>query len=637
MALLAWALGGTSAACAEDKPRARRVANYTIHAAYDDVAHKITADETIVWRNTTKASAHDLYFHLYFNAFANSESSFIQETGSAWKDFVGRHEDPWGYIDVARVSVRGVDLTSQLTFVQPDDDNVDDRTVARLPLPWPILPGEDATIEVEFVSKLPWVAARSGHAGPFAMVAQWFPKLGVFEGGRWNCHQYHLATEFFSDFGVYDVTLTVPRDDVVGATGVLTEERDNGNGSKTLRFVAEDVHDFAWAADARFQVVEREIEGVAVRLLMQPLHRDQAERHLTAVESALRRYRQWFAPYPYRQLTVVDPGPRAGGAGGMEYPMLITVGTTWWMPKGLRIPELTAIHEFGHQYWYGIVANNEFEEAWLDEGINSYVELGIVDQEMGSTVLDIFGLSSGPLPFMRASYLRNAQRDPVVRSGWEYLDRGSYSAISYSKTALVLETLDRYLGENSVKKALAAYFERWQYRHPRGSDFFAALKASSGQDLDWYIEQTFHGTEVLDYAVTKVSSEETSGFAGYPFTGQRVGELAPAAESETVQYRSEVVVERLGGIRMPVELQVAFDDGTSATESWDGRERWKRFEYSGPQRVEWALVDPHQRLVLDVNFLNNSRMRAAATRGVVRVVGRWAFWFQNLLYFVTGL
>ncbi len=637
MALVAWALGSTTAAGADEPPRARRVANYTIHAAYDDATHKVSADETITWHNTTKASANDLYFHLYLNAFANSESSFLREMGSERKDFVERHAEPWGYVDVAKVRVRGVDLTSQLTFVQPDDDNVDDHTVARLPLPWPISPGEEATIEVEFVSKLPPVAARAGYAGPFAMVAQWFPKLGVFEGGRWNCHQYHLTTEFFADFGVYDVTLTLPHDDVVGATGVLTETHENGDGSKTLRFVAEDVHDFAWAADARFQVVEREIEGVEVRLLLQPLHRGQAERHLAALASALGRYRKWFGPYPYRQLTVIDPGPRAGGAGGMEYPMLITVGTTWWMPKGLRIPELTAIHEFGHQYWYGIVANNEFEEAWLDEGINSFVESSIVEAEMGSTVLDLFGLRSGLLPIMRASYLRSTQQDPVARSGWKYLDRDSYAAISYSKTALALETLDRYLGENAVKKALATYFERWQYRHPHGSDFFAALKDSSGQDLDWYIDQTFRGTEVLDYAVTKVTSEETSSFTGYPFTGQRVGELAQTTTPESVQFRSEVVVERLGGIEMPVEVQVVFDDGSSVMEKWDGRERWKRFEYTGPQRVEWALVDPNQRLVLDVNFLNNSRMRAAATRGVVRVVGRWTFWFQNLLYFATGL
>ena len=163
------------------------------------------------------------------------------------------------------------------------------------------------------------------------------------------------------------------------------------------------------------------------------------------------------------------------------------------------------------------------------------------------------------------------------------------------------------------------------------------MKDSSGQDLDWYIDQTFRGTEVLDYAVTKVTSEETSSFTGYPFTGQRVGELAQTTTPESVQFRSEVVVERLGGIEMPVEVQVVFDDGSSVMEKWDGRERWKRFECTGPQRVVWALVDPNQRLVLDVNFLNNSRMRAAATRGVVRVVGRWTFWFQNLLYFATGL
>jgi len=623
---------------AEATVRAARVASYTIHATYDAAVHTVTGRETILWRNTTKVSAHEIQLHLYLNAFANNESSFIRESFVDWRRFVDRHPNPWGYIDIAEIRVGGVELTPQLTFIHPDDDNVGDRTVARLPLPSPILPGEETAIDVEFVAKLPRAVARTGHAGPYAMVAQWFPKIGVFEAGRWNCHQYHATTEFFSTFGTYDVTLTVPATSVVGATGILSAEQDNHDGSKTLRFVAEDVHDFAWAVDPRFHVVERVVEDVPIRLLIQPNHDRQVERHLQAAAATLRSYREWFGPYPYPQLTLVDPGPGAMATGGMEYPMLITVGTAWWLPAGLRMPEATTVHEIGHQYWYGMVANNEVEDAWLDEGINSFVEAHVFDEELGSNVVDLFGFKAGWQPLMRARYLMNAQRDPIVRAAWRFLDDDSYGAISYSKTALALETLDRYLGDNAVRVALAAYFRRWQFKHPRGKDFFASLKESSGQDLSWFVDQVFHGTEVVDYTVTRVSSKKERGFGGYRFAAQRIGEQAePEEMNADVPYRSEVVVERLGGVKMPVEILVVFDDGTSATEKWDGQDRWKRFEYSGPQRVEWAMVDPNQILVLDVNYLNNSRMRSAATRGVVRLVGRWTFWFQNLLQLVTGL
>ncbi len=621
---------------AGETPRAQRAVGYTIDATYDEIQHSIRGRETIVWRNLTKRAASDLQLHLYLNAFANSESSFLRAAGTRWQDFLDRHPRPWGYAEIEELRVDGVDLTNQITFLHPDDDNPADRTVARVPLPSRILPGEEAKIDIEFVTQLPRAAVRSGHAGPFAMAAQWFPKLGVFQAGAWNCHQYQLTTEFFAEFGSYDVSLTLAGNAIVGATGVLQNERQNSDGSKTLRFYAEDVHDFAWAVDSRFLVIERMVEGVPVRLLLQPQHEQQAERHLEAVAAALRRYQKWFARYPYPQLTLIDPAPGAWGVGGMEYPMLITTGTTWWMPRGLRIPEHVIVHELGHQYWYAVVANNEFEDAWLDEGINSFVEAQLAE-DAGLPYLDVFGLKSGMLPLLRFRYLTAARHDPIQNAAWSYLDSDSYTAISYAKTALALETLDRQLGANAVRKALAAYFQAWQFKHPRPQDFFASLERSVGQDLGWFLEPVFRGTDVLDYAVTRVSSEEIGSFAGYRFSGQRVGELSAPAPSDTLQYRNEVVIERLGGVQIPIDVQIGFDDGTVSNQRWDGRSRWKRFEFSGPQRVEWAVVDPQQALVLDINFLNNSRTRATATRGVVRLVGRWAFWFQNLLLFLTAL
>jgi hypothetical protein len=615
-----------------------RIANYSIAARYDAQAHTITAQERLTWHNTAPDVAPDLYFHLYLNAFANDRSSFVRAAGEQWVEWLRLHPHGWGYITIKSIRIGGSELRPALQFVHPDDDNIDDRTVVRLPLDTPVPAGGTVEVDIDFVAQLPRVAARTGYAGPFTFAGQWFPKIGVYEDGAWNCHQYHLTTEFFADFGVYDVTLTVPRDGVVGATGTLRDEHDNGDGTKTLHFVAEDVHDFAWTIDPRFQAVTAEVDGTTVRLLIQPQHVRQIARHLDAAKAALTRYRTWIGAYPYPQLTIVDPGPGALGAGGMEYPTLITVGTTWWMPPGLRLPELVTVHEFGHQYWYGMVASNEFEEAWLDEGVNSYLEGRIMDEAFGpASYVDLFGVHLDSVPLQRLRYLADAQHDPMVRQAWRFVDRASYSAISYSKTALVLDTLDGYLGKQTLRSALAAYCARWRFRHPRGGDFLAAINEAAGQDLTWYFDQVISGTGVLDYAVTRVDVEAAQGFAGHPVTITEVGDALPLEPAEPRRYHSEVVVERLGSVRMPVDVQVVFEDGTTAAEHWDGRDRWKRFEYTGAQRVEWAVVDPKATMPLDIDRLNNSRMREGGTRGIVRLTARWGFWFQNLIYFLTGL
>jgi len=236
----------------------------------------------------------------------------------------------------------------------------------------------------------------------------------------------------------------------------------------------------------------------------------------------------------------------------------------------------------------------------------------------------------------RMGYVAAARHDPLVRKAWEFLDSRSYGAIAYSKAALVLETLDGILGGDTLEQGLAAYYAQWRFRHPTTRDLLAALSAAAGQSLDWFFAQVVEGSEVLDYAVSRVRTEDVPPFAGHQLAASAAGEPIRAAASDRPTYRSEVVVERLGAVRVPVSMRVVFDDGTSAIEQWDGQGAWKHFEYTGPQRVDWAMVDPDGLVPLDVNRLNNSRMRAPATRGVARLAGRWGFWFENLVYVLTG-
>ena len=329
---------------------------------------------------------------MYWNAWRNTGSTWLRErlAGAPPRDVQRRTEADWGWSDIRSIRlVEGgatpfVDVTARARYIAPDDGNADDRTLLELPLPVEIVPGQTVALEIDWQAKVPRTFARTGRIDDFFFIAQWFPKVGVLEADGWRARQFHAGTEFFADYGVYDVRLRVPSGWIVGATGREREQRDNGDGTTTHHFVQEDVHDFTWTTGAR--LIERKarfehpgLPPVDMRLLLQPEHAAQAERHFAATRAALRYYGEWYGPYPYGHVTVVDPAWQSG-AGGMEYPTLFTAGTRWWAPEGVTQPEGVTVHEAGHQFWYGIVGNNEFDYAWLDEGLNTFSTARVIEQ-----------------------------------------------------------------------------------------------------------------------------------------------------------------------------------------------------------------------------------------------------------------
>ena len=292
--------------------------------------------------------------------------------------------EDWSSIDVLQLAIAnrdgtaGLDLLPGFTFVQPDDGNPRDRTLAAVALPAAVAPGEEIALRVRWKAHVPRTFARTGAIGNYYFIAQWFPKVAVFEDDRWIAHQFHANTEFFSDYGRYDVRMTVPRrlDRRRHRTGA--RRTDNADGTTTHRYVQDDVHDFAWTTSPSY-VEHRQtfshasLPSVEMRLLLQPEHAGQEDRHFAATAAALRYYGEWYGPYPYGHITIVDPAYQSG-AGGMEYPTLFTAGTRWLAPRQSNTPESVTVHEAGHQFWYGMVGNNEFEHAWLDEGLNTFSE-----------------------------------------------------------------------------------------------------------------------------------------------------------------------------------------------------------------------------------------------------------------------
>ncbi len=620
-----------------------RIANYVMNVSLNPTEKLVSGSEVVTWKNTSVDFVSDIYIHLYMNAFYSEKSTFMMESGDR---FHGRNLEKGKKGSIRLKSLKllnGVSLLDSLSFVSPDDANPFDRTVARIRLPESVPPGEQITLTAEFETKLPPVFARAGYYKNFFMVSQWFPKIGVYWHGKWNCHQYHATSEFFADFGVYDVRIFVPKNYEVGATGDLLE-KTKVDSLWMYRFLAEDVHDFAWAASPDFRLARdsflkkisgRSEERVQINLFYQPSHKRQIERYLQAVKNAMTYFYEHVGVYPYSTLTMIDPPPAAAGAGGMEYPTLITLGTQWFLPKGVRLPETVTIHEFGHQYWYGMVANNEFEEAWLDEGINTYYETRIMDYYYGDneSSFDLFGIKISDSNLRWLEYLNGAALDPIKRNAWDFYSSASYASNSYSKPVMMLRTLEEYLGIAKMDQVMQTYFARWKYKHPTSKDFVQTVNDVTGENWDWYFNQLLYKSGHLDYAIGSVRSYQIPSVQDTLSSNSLNSgkdSLGKRTTDDSLVYESLVKIRRKGNFHVPVQLKVEFENDSSIIKNWDGISPWKKWKFRSHYKLSYASIDPFHKIWLDENIVNNSWKAKEEKRAVDRLGLRVFFWIQNI-------
>jgi len=642
-----WIVAGAAAPSAQLSPRN---ASYAMTARLEPQSRTITGDEILTWRNISHAPASALRFHLYYNAWRNTASTWMRERRLAGDATLpSRPQADWGWIDITSIRLIGaggspVDLTSRARFIAPDDGNADDRTVMEVPLDGAVAPGGTANIQIAWSSRVPRTFARTGAIGNFYFIGQWFPKIGVLEDTGWNCHQFHAATEFFSDFGTYDVRLTVPRGWIVGATGVERDRRDEADGTTTHHYVQDDVHDFVWTTSPDY--LERHatfehpsLPRVDMRLLLQPEHASQAERHFAATRAALKYYGEWFGPYPYGHITIVDPAWQSD-ARGMEYPTLFTAGSRWLAPGNVTTPEGVTIHEAGHQFWYGIVATNEFEHAWMDEGFNTFSTARVIEQTytpnyyskryFGDFVPWVFR----DFPLTRETdgdrlgpYRPLAKTDAQSTATWQYFP-GTAAGITYDKTALWLNTLERMLGWDTVQRIMSTYFSRWAFKHPKPEDFFSIANEVSGRDLTWFFDQVYRSSNVFDYGVASFASEAAAQ-RGYVGEGNDRRFTEPG---KTGSFHTTVVARRYGEGIFPVDIRVVFENNEETRWRWDGQERWKAFQIDKPVRAAFAQVDPDRVLLLDVNYTNNSAALEPQSPAAARKWSLvWLVWLQDHL------
>ena len=575
--------------------------NYTMEVFLNDGNHEISAFQEIEYHNNSKTTLDTIYFHLWPNAYKHTETELAQQIlKSGQTNFLYAEESDRGFIDQLDFKVN--DLKVIWEYWNGNDD------IAILILNEPLNAGGTIQISTPFHVKIPLgVYSRLGHLGESYQMTQWYPKPAVFDHEGWHPLNYLSQGEFYSEYGSYDVSITLPQNYVVGATGDLqnddeiawldslsieglkkysTEsETDTTNQKeaklivsinnsdndeevivefpvsskqlKTIRYTQSNVHDFAWFADKRFNVLSGEVElpnsGEIVKTwaMFTDRHADLWKDAIEYINDGLYYYSKWNGDYPYKQCTAVDGALTAGG--GMEYPNITVIGSV----ETARSLETVIVHEVGHNWFFGILGSNERRYPWMDEGINSFNEYRYIKTKYPSSSILPENMQNSTLSKVGGLeeykhreenyllYLLNAREGLDQACGLHSSDLTStnYGLMIYTKTALAFEYLQAYLGDEELDKAMHAYFQKWKFKHPQPADIKATLEQVTKKDLDWFFEDLINTNKKIDYKIAKVHSHEG---------------------------HTEIELKNKGGINGPVSVTAFKIDGTSSTHWAEG-------------------------------------------------------------------
>ncbi len=666
-----------------DATLSNRVVRYDIHATLDPVKHTVTGKQKLTWRNRSAQPVCAIYLHMYLNGFEGPGSTFMTELrdgNDKFRSGVDTKDGQWGYIKLDKVAQAGAPV--KWTYVQPDNGPGTDRSVVRFDLPQPVAPGASTTLDIDFFDQLPRVVARTGYYGSFHLVGQWFPKIGVLElpgergatAPRWNAHEFHAHSEFYADYGEYDVRITVPKGYTVGATGQETGAPIQKDGQVTHRFVQGDVHDFAWTADKRYaKPLVGYYQGagspkVTVRVLYTPEYQNNAKPALDATIDSLRYFSQTLGPYPYQTVTVVIPPYRAGEAGGMEYPTFFTASSFDSVEPGTLTADLldfVTIHEFGHGYFYGILGSNEFEEPMLDEGLNEYWDQRMLRSEKRDIHLTMpllkklgIDLKMPVFAYEGLGAMNASPADPLGANSWDRMSGGSYGTV-YSRTATTMHDLEARVGTPALERAFKLYYARWKFRHPSIADLEQALIEGTGQRaaVEQIFAQQVYGVGKVDDSIASFSSNEVLPQPGYVDQGGKRVERTSKDIEKTIDdkrqawkkahpkakdghgpfpYRTNVLVRR-AGVDIPQTVVVKFADGSSKTVRFSGDKPWQRFTWTTDSKAVSVQLDPDQKSNLDRSSLDNSRTLKPDKSVARRIGGQVATLLQTIFMILVNL
>ncbi len=510
---------------------------YKMDVDFDVQNHQFQGSQSLKYTNNSPDTLYNVFYHLYFNAF--QPESMMDVRSRTIEDPDGRVTDRIQKLDNSQV---GYHKINELKQDGSDVDFIIEGTVIEVDLLKPILPGLSTTFSMTFESQVPIQIRRSGRnnkEGIDYSMAQWFPKLAEYDERGWHAHPY-IGREFYAPWGDYEVNLTIDRDYVVAATGVLQNPNEIGYGyedagtevkrkGKTLtwKFKAENVHDFVWAADPDYKHVVTDVPGGPVLhfFYQESPETKEWEKLPELSVKAFQYIEKNFGEYPFPHYSIIQ-----GGDGGMEYPMATLITGH----RSLRSLVGVTVHEALHSWYQGLLATNESYYAWMDEGYTSYAS--------ALTMMHLFGEEGEKVDwFNNGSYrgyyalVKSGKEEPMSTHSDTYETNSAYSRAAYSKGAVSIAQLGYIIGEEARNKTLLRYFNEWKFKHPDLNDFVRVAEKTSGLELDWYYDYWVNSTKTIDYGVGKV--EEFDG---------------------------NVLVEvvREGALPMPLDIVVTFKDGS---------------------------------------------------------------------------
>jgi hypothetical protein len=511
--------------------------NYTIDVSLNDVTHELSAFEKIQYINNSKSSLDFIYFHLWANAYKNNETALAKQLLESGETKM-YHAKPseLGYIDSLNFQVNGLPIKWEF-----DKEHID---ICKLYLNRPINPGDTITITTPFHVKLPSAKiSRLGHIDQAYAITQWYPKPAVFDREGWHPMPYLNQGEFYSEFGSYDVKITLPKNYVLAATGdrideaeedqwllnkveetkQLIEQKKYSNDNsfpasskelKTIQFKQYRVHDFAWFADKRFHALKGKIllprsgKEVDSWAFFTNNEIELWKNSIEYINDATLFYSNMNGDYPYNHVTAVDGTISAGG--GMEYPNITIIGES----GNAMTLETTIMHEVGHNWFYGILGSNERKYPFMDEGLNSFYEMRYIKAKYPNLTLasligkdstfNIFGLNKFKHKAQyEFAYLLAARKNidqPIATSAKDFTEY-NYGGIVYSKSALAFDYLMNYLGKEKFDEAMRFYFDQWKFEHPTPEDLIKTLQYYLNADLHWFVEELIITNKKLDYKI----------------------------------------------------------------------------------------------------------------------------------------
>jgi len=569
--------------------------SYEIEVRLDTEQHVLLGRESILLANTSGEVLDELYLHLYPNRFMDELSIYAREKGIDAYDRLFPAGPDTGYIFIEELTLNG----------EASSYTIDD-TIMRVDLENPLLPGDSIQLQLKFQVKIPHAIARFGYDSGNYYFSWWYPRLAAYDEEGW--HPYQACGTFpdepYDNFASYRVGITVPHGMVVGATGNLEASVENPDGTERLIYTAENVHDFAWVADRRYKVQTASWNGITIRSLYFPEDTAAGKRAVQYAKDALAYFSARYGEYPYKDFTVAET--RMSG-GAMEYPQLIMVTYQFYrLPAFLTGLEEVIAHETSHQWFYGMLMNDQTNEAWLDEGFATFSEISYMEYKYGrdGNMFDPSELEKIPvvgpllleagaaksLPSVREQTLVGPYI-PTARLGTEaplLTPRDEIKPdrrpLFYQRGALTLFALQYLVGEDTFDQILRTYVARYRFKHVTTEDFIEVAEEVSGQELGWFFDEWLRSTERLDYVLEGVGTHQTGD-----------------------EFITRVAIRDDGGLRMPVDVQVTLkggEDEEKVTKRFWPLDRRGTLEFVTEQPVESVVIDP-EGLLPDINPENN--------------------------------